>query len=1040
MKNLSLKTLFRIAGAIPAFILFIISSIIFYINFVKHQNAQDLKEKMNIVNALDKIVVAIGQERGRSGIYFASHGQYPNSRKIVLQKRKNLDDAISNLKLVLKKYPKFKTSQIQNILINLDKRNIVRNSIDLFKTDINKWFFGYYSQLVKTIFQYEANVLHTNKTNNYIDTNPVNPNLSSLFTKSSEIRKAIEFSGIQRGYLSYSITTNSPLSEKMYKKVFFNYFYNNSALPLDMLKHNNQINAILSSKEFNNHLNTIYDNLQTLQSTILNYYTNQEFNGYPLDSNEFFINYTKRISDLVRINNILYSKMNLELNTISKTSQNILIISIVLLILSLIFVITGYMVEKIANRRFLGMNELVEKLIPLAKEGSNIKIKKPKTIEESYKIIDLAIQNAITISQKAQEAAQAKSLFLANMSHEIRTPLNGILGFLELLKTTDLNEEQLEYVNTVSISANSLLEIINNILDLSKIESDKVELEIINFKPVNEFEETIEIFGAQAADKNIYLSTYIDPNLPQILKGDIVKIKEIITNLLSNAMKFTHEGGISVKIENKEIKQDKIKLYFEVADTGIGVTEEQKEKIFEAFSQADVSVTRKYGGTGLGLAIISKYVEIMGGKIELESEINKGSKFFFEIELEIVDNKPSIAPNLFTKLHIALKENSSIKEEFLKKYIEYNGLQTSIFKDKNELKEIVENNNVNSLIFMYEDFSEYKEYVVEKNLNYTLISSLKYKPEIKNLDYMPIYIIWDPINATKPFDMFKEIDKSRLNNYNKAVENKQKQTEIGEKFNLKVLIAEDNPINQKLIKITLEQLGIKTVLANNGLEAFNKYSLAPENYDLIFMDIQMPIMDGIEATKEILDFEEDEEIAHTPIIALTANALKGDREKFLAEGMDEYLTKPINKDALINIIKKFTKDKDETKAEEVKTPSINIDFTQKESSLNIDDNIIIAIKDEFEKKILENYLKEFGYNNIHILNNINEFGSNVDIDKNNILFIDDKFTDYASNDVANAIKEQIKDINISIIGYNANGDSLDKSIDEFTEEKLQKIL
>jgi len=1027
MKNVRLKTLFRIAGAIPTVILLVISVVILYVSFTKYQNAQNLQKKMEVINTLDKIIVAIGKERGRSGIYFASRGQYPNSRKLLLEARNKLDTNINKLKTLLNKNPQFKNYQIKYILDLLNKRTTIRNGIDLFELNINKWFFNYYANLVKNIIQYEETALSTKKINNdLLNTNAVNPTMLSLYAGSLQLKQSIESNGIQRGYLSYSIATNIPLSQKMYKTIFFKYFDNN----LVLLNKDNKINAILSSKTYIKNLNKVYDDLKTIQSTLIKAYQDQangkEFDGYELFSTDLFSDFTKRIGDLVKINTILQNNIKAEITNIANSSQTMLIISIILLILSIIFIFLGMYIEKIADRQFLGMNELVEKLMPIAQEKSEIKLEKPKTVEDSYRIIDLAIQNTIEISKKAEEVAQAKSLFLANMSHEIRTPLNGILGFLELLKTTDLDDEQREYVNTVATSANSLLTIINNILDLSKIENNKMELELINFKPINEFEDTIEIFGAQAGDKNLYLASYIDPSIPKVIKGDIVKLKEVLTNFLSNSMKFTHEGGISVKIENRGINDNKVKVYFEIADTGIGISEEQKDKIFEAFSQADVSVTRKYGGTGLGLSITVKYIEMMGGKVEVESEVNKGSKFFFEIEFDIVENTPSIEPNLFENIKIALKdkEKYSVKEEFLKKYLTYSGVKISTFKNLNELEKLSEENMTDNLILLYEELIDYMDYIKNNNLKYSLLASLKYKESIKNLSSIPTYIIWDPINPTKSFDMMKEIEKSKTNNFITKENKVQKSESQKNNFDIEVLIAEDNPINQKLIKLTLNQLGIKTTLANNGSEAFDKYSNNPEKYDMIFMDIQMPIMDGIEATHQILNFEATRGIKHTPIIALTANALKGDRERFLSEGMDEYLTKPINKDALIAMIKRFTKN---SKNKENNSSSTN-------------DNMIIAIKDDFENKILENYLKEFGYENISLINDINELSKIIDNSKNNIIFIDDEFTEYSANDIANSIKNQLKDIPVKIIGYKTSGDALDATLDEIVEEKLKEVL
>ena len=1067
MKNLNLQSLFRIGGFVPIIILLFMSGTFLYINFLKYEKAQDLNKKSELAQALDDVVARVGRERAKTSIYFASKGQFPGSQKALDIKRKDTDKMIKKLKAVLNKYPELNNPQLQQILGYLNKIKLVRNKIDSFQyKDFREWFFKYYTKMDGLIYTYETKLFNIEEENSLISTDAITPQIELLLMAKQNLRKAIENWGRQRGYLTYITTKNEPIPEEDYHYVFFDWYFNNASLPISTLSNEYpKVGQIFNSLTYKTHLNNYRERLYDAQKVANIYSELAEFDGYPMDSNEVFKDFTARIDDVIKVNNILSNKLEINIKDVKENATNMLILSAILMLLSIILFVIYIVIEKSIKRNFVGLNDLVEKLLPLANEGNEIALEKPKNSEEAYKIIDKAIENAVELSQKAEEAAKAKSLFLANMSHEIRTPLNGILGFLELLKTTELDEEQFEYINTITTSANSLLEIINNILDISKIESNKIELELIPFKPLNEFEDTIEIFGARAADKGIDLVSYIDPSIPSNLKGDILKIKEVIINLLSNAIKFTHEGYISLKIKKTDFTTNKVKVYFEVKDTGIGVSEEQKDRIFEAFSQADVSVTRKYGGTGLGLAISGKYIELMGGKIQIESELNKGTKFFFELEFEVLDPKESLIPNSFEQLKLAILDNSkdNIKLTYLKEYLKYAHTQNLYFQSVDELKELVKNEKINAVTFVYELLpnTEIIEYLDSVNIKYTILTSLKNKKNIDSLNYKPIFSVWDPMNPHKIYSMLEEIDNSRLNTYKKVIDTISTKEE-SEQFELTVLVAEDNPINQKLIKITLEQMGIKVVLANNGLEAFNKYSIHPDNYDLIFMDIQMPVMDGIEATHEILDFEEEEEIEHTPIIALTANALKGDRERFLSEGMDEYLSKPINKDALINIIKKFTKNKikkellehDDSNKETLTTTNNEIESNNEildEIDLSLDTKqkdakVIIARKNSLEKNILANYLEDFGYNNISYIQNIKELGTNIDKTKENILFIDKDFVEGVDiSNIAQSIKSKLNKLNIKIkiITFDpiqTQIENIDNVLNSVNKETLSKIL
>lgn len=367
---------------------------------------------------------------------------------------------------------------------------------------------------------------------------------------------------------------------------------------------------------------------------------------------------------------------------------------------------------------------------------------------------------------QAEEIARMKSEFLANMSHEIRTPLNAIIGFIDLLKEQETDNEKLGYLNIVSVSSKSLVTIINDILDFSKIESGKLTIEQIDFDTHEEFGMTKELFRAKADEKNINLQIeYKD--VPQYLKSDILRIKQIISNLLSNAIKFTPKGkSITVFVEYKEKR-----LLVSVKDEGVGIQPDKLETIFEAFSQEELSTSRKYGGTGLGLSISSRLANLLGGELKVKSQLGAGSEFYFQIPVEIGE------------------------------------------ATKKEAKTVVQFENLK--------------------------------------------------------------DK-------------------------KILLVEDIETNQKIMKVLIEKAGMRIDMANNGIEAVEKY--VNNKYDCILMDENMPKMNGIEATHEIINYEKVKKRAHTPIVALTGNAVEGDREKFLAAGMSEYLNKPIDKNKLYEVI------------------------------------------------------------------------------------------------------------------------------------------
>lgn len=580
--------------------------------------------------------------------------------------------------------------------------------------------------------------------------------------------------------------------------------------------------------------------------------------------------------------------------------------------------------------------------------NKNIDLKTKKGVQEAHKLIQTLIENAKADKLRALEANASKSLFLANMSHEIRTPLNGIVGFTELLRSTNLDNEQKEFINIIEKSSENLLNIINNILDLSKIESNKTELDIIIFDPIIEFENAVETYGIRASEKNIELDFYLDPSINKKLLGDAVKLKEVLINLLSNAIKFTDLGGkIKVEIQKVSNIENQTEISFSIEDNGVGMTKEQQLNVFAAFTQADVSITRKYGGTGLGLTISTKFLELMDSELKLESQKEKGTRFYFNVVFEEVleDTKLATVPKLEDQSICKFQYDLPVQQDaYLKKYFDYYDVEQTNFKTMADLKKCNSDANLNGIWIDIDNSDDEFLGGLHKlhPQKVILLSSFSNRDRLEKLGLNVAKVLYKPLTPTK---IVQGIHATALDS---SIEEHSVIADISPfqniQFDGKILVAEDNFINQKLIKQVLERYGVTVELANNGLEAFEKRR--KEIYDLIFMDIQMPVMDGVEATHEIINYEVEEKLDHVPIIALTANALNGDRERFISEGLDEYVSKPIETNELLYILKKFLQPKQEDQAEKAEE-SLNV----LEPEIPVKKPVeVINILDEEEKK------------------------------------------------------------------------------------------
>jgi len=706
--------------------------------------------------------------------------------------------------------------------------------------------------------------------------------------------------------------------------------------------------------------------------------------------------------------------------------------------------------EEILNNAAIEADDTFDE--PSISTLKNIDLNSSTGMKEAYRFIELLIDNAKMDKKEALEANESKSLFLANMSHEIRTPLNGIVGFTELLKSTGLNNEQEEFTNIIEKSSENLLSIINNILDLSKIESNKTELDIIIFDPIVEFENAVETYGVRASEKNIKFNFYLDPNINRKLLGDSVKIKEIIINLLSNAIKFTDFGGkIDIEINKISTIDNQTEIAFSIEDNGVGMTKEQQLNVFAAFTQADVSITRKYGGTGLGLTISTKFLELMGSELKLESQKEKGTKFYFSIQFEEVLENTELADVMPFLEHKICKYNynSPVQQDlYLNRYFEHYDIKYKHFATPAELKQCNDDNTLDS-IWIDVDDSDDKLLKSIHRLNskkVVLLSSFDNRNRLESLNINVAKILYKPITPSKIVQ--------GLNSAQTLEENPKKVKKISTsspfdniQFEGTILVAEDNFINQKLIKQVLLRYGVKVELANNGLEAFEKRK--SEQYDLIFMDIQMPVMDGVEATHEIINYEIEEELIHIPIVALTANALNGDREKFISEGLDEYIPKPIESNELLFILRKFLKPKTEIvesiekssiKEQNITAPSGRIEplvMLETKDSLQVLNSIeplslnevssvetkakaiqeekviLIAKKNPLEAQILSKVITNINCK-IKIVNKIIELDQLISNEKYDLLFIDKELEEFNQA----ILKKQHSNMNVILLSLN----------------------
>ncbi|MCL4151269.1 UNVERIFIED_CONTAM: hypothetical protein GTU68_017999, partial [Idotea baltica] len=499
----------------------------------------------------------------------------------------------------------------------------------------------------------------------------------------------------------------------------------------------------------------------------------------------------------------------------------------------------------------------------------------------------LEIQNVeLDIAKKrAQEAARVKSEFLANMSHELRTPLNGVIGFTRQMLKTHLSTSQTDYLQTIERSANNLLSIINDILDFSKLEAGKLALENIPFEFQASLEEVVNLQATNAHEKGLELTLKIDPKVPPGVVGDPLRIQQILTNLVGNSIKFTERGNIDISVELRSQSEDSIELQFMVRDTGIGISERQQAQLFQAFSQADASISRRYGGTGLGLVITQKLVSQMGGEISLTSRLHQGSTFWFTLRLSTTDMPMTelIETQCLQDKQLLLIEPNMQAASITQQILTQEGLVVtyrSVMPDESTSYDYVLLNLAANQEYQFDTVSGWAigaKKIAQNVIIGTPSTELALGEQLmKEVDVQCI---------TKPLSR-KKLLQTLISNQAPTLIAPAIETHSEEKLPLTVLAVDDNPANLKLITALLKERVETVISCTSGQKAIDKAKETP--FDIIFMDIQMPQMDGVTACKNIKELANN---ANTPVIAVTAHAMVGERDRLLEAGMDDYLTK-----------------------------------------------------------------------------------------------------------------------------------------------------
>jgi signal transduction histidine kinase/CheY-like chemotaxis protein len=1060
---MKIKNKLKLITILPTLILLVATAYLFYDTYINYEKIKSYKIVAKNNKLLGKVLLETGRERGITALYLASNKQ--SYKELLLNQYKKSDIAIKELRknLVVDSNSFISKDYIFNETINIDKASYtkllnrlkrvpyIRKQLESIEpNDYKRVLNSYTNTITKEILK---NLMQINRFSLNVDLNKINNSYSNLYISQ-------EYSGLLRDFLIFNIEKKNPIDKNLLNEWMG--YHTKATIFTPSLIEDKALASKVKKYFKNSYGNEIEGKFVDVYNDII---TNAKDGNYQSDTIRLYTVLSKYISLYNNTADVIYNKMQHNLSSYMNKYLIFIAIFAALLLVSVLLIVFGGFLSKELEQNSKELEETlkraaneISKTDPSVKESleeiNSIDFETSKGMRKAYSFMENMVEAAKEDKVAAIEANRAKSYFLANMSHEIRTPMNGIIGFTELLKNSNLTSEQKEYIDIIEKSSDNLLNIINNILDLSKLESNKVELEHVIFDTIKEFDSTVDTFAVIASEKNIELNYYLDPNISSKLKGDPTKLKEILTNLLNNAIKFTESGGeidVEIKKSIKAQANNKVWIEFSVTDSGIGMSKKQLDRIFQPFMQGDSSINRKYGGTGLGLTITKQYIELLGGELKVESKEGVGSKFSFAIPIEELDTAKIDYQDKFNKLNISIykPQKESKLFNYILKYFDYYGVNFNIFSNKDELNRVIISHknepNYSILIDVDQVDSDIKEQLsaIDKELLIT-ISSLSNKKFVDTLNLPKERSLLKPVGLEKFINLLKFLTQFE------EVKDVDTPT-IHTKYHGRALVVEDNIINQKLIVNILKSFGLDIDVADNGQIAVEKRK--ESDYDIIFMDIQMPVMDGIEATKQIKEYENNKSLPPIPIVALTANALKGDRERLLKEGLDEYISKPIEMAELLYILHKFLSsqstislNREPASKDEIEQKPTKPQESTKPQETTKAKEILIAKSFPLSAKILSTLVESIGakYKSVSSLEDTKE---ELNSKKYDIVFIDEE---YLVDDVVNTIKEnninivvteeikepsKIDNLKLKVIKQLTSKDEIEKIIEKFRNNR-----